>query len=490
MPALPLDVFRVLVGLLTLAYCLRLIADIPHFWAPDGLMDQELSRELFPFSWQPLFQPGMGAGPLTAVLGGACFLALGVVLGVRPRLCAWLLYAVVVCGYRYNFLLLYVDDVVIHLLLLWVGLMPVGRTLTASSWRREGPQAWPRWLQVQVPGATVRLFLGNLVLLYTVAGLTKWFSALWLSGDAVYATLKLPAGWFAAFWGEQHLPLLRVLNHLTLGLEPLVAAAILLPAGSRLRRAAALALVPFHLGIALGLDVVFANLGCLTSVPLLLRHELMRWCAPSPAESSAPPLPRWSPSASVGALVLLLLNGAMVCSTLQPEWRHPRRDGGRGAPEVASGTAESGGRVQTFFFSALWLLGLAQQYRLLDWIDQRNYQLALEFHEEDPHGARRVLPGGTVFPHGMRSCLTFSYLTGVTWMPVPARALPTLRQSLHQRIARRYCQQSAAPVSVRLEATLQRTTPRNPTSPTHATLSEFRCAGDGAVASLSLSPLP
>jgi hypothetical protein len=76
MSALPLDVLRVLVGLHTLADCLRLIADVPHFRAPEGLMDQELSRELFPVSWQPLFPLALaGSSPLLATLVRVLFLA-------------------------------------------------------------------------------------------------------------------------------------------------------------------------------------------------------------------------------------------------------------------------------------------------------------------------------------------------------------------------------------------------------------------------------
>lgn len=474
--ALPLDLFRALVGLVSLAYCARLLHDVPLFFAPDGLMAHAESRAAFWFTWQPLFQPGASTAACTAILLLACALALGITLGLWPRRCAALLYLIVVCGYRFNFLLLYIDDAIIHLLLFWLVLMPVGQTLTLPGWRGRAA-----WRDTTVSGATARLFLGNLVVLYTVAGLTKLTSPLWRAGDAVYAALRIPAGWFADVLGPQHLPLLRAVDYATLVLEPLFAVVLCLPAERLrpLRRAAALVLLLFHLGIIATLDVPFANLGCLTALPLLLRGE---WSTPPPPCRA----PRLGAAERFAALALCLITGAAVSSAAQAQWRWPTRQGGPAlAPQPASRlSAETGGPVQSTFFSALWLLGLAQQYRLLDWIDHRNYHMTLVIHQQPQGAAPFTLPASALLPRGMRSSLLLSYLAGVTWMPVPRAALPGLRRELHRRLARRHCRLRPGAAQATLQVTLTRIDPRRPQPAETFTLSRFRCAADGALVAL------
>ena len=50
MSALPLDLFRVLVGLLGVGYFVRTLREIPDFGALDGLIDHSLQRRLLPFA--------------------------------------------------------------------------------------------------------------------------------------------------------------------------------------------------------------------------------------------------------------------------------------------------------------------------------------------------------------------------------------------------------------------------------------------------------
>lgn len=477
-PALAVDLFRVLVGLVSLGYCARLLIDVPVFWAPRGLVDHAASRAAFWFTAQPLFWPGMSAAAITAILSCACALALAVALGLRPRLCAAALYLIVVCGYRFNFLVLYVDDMVVHLLLFWVVLMPVGRTLTIGGWRERAA-----WRTLQVPGAAVHLFLGNLAVLYTIAGLTKLGSPLWRAGDGVYAALKIPAGWFADSLGPAHVPFLRFINFATLVLEPLFALLLCLPGalgrrGRALRAALALCFALFHLGITLTLDVPFANLGCLGALPLLLRDEVRRrWGRPALAE---PGELRLAPRERFACLALCLITGAALSAAAQAEWRRPLREGAP-PPRERLLSAEAGGPVQSGLFSALWLLGLAQQYRLLDWIDQRNYHVTLRIHERRAAGVR-VLPRSALLPAGMRASLLMTYLAGVTWMPVSARALPALRVALQQRLAQRHCwlQRQHGPADVRIQITLTRVNPSAPQPAEELTLVRFRCASDGA----------
>ena len=54
--ALPVDLLRVLVGLLSFSYFLRTFFDAEDFSCPNGLIDHELSYELFWYTRWSLFQ--------------------------------------------------------------------------------------------------------------------------------------------------------------------------------------------------------------------------------------------------------------------------------------------------------------------------------------------------------------------------------------------------------------------------------------------------
>ena len=62
-PALPVDVFRVLAGVLAAVWFAQAFAEAPEFSGPGGLIDHRLSQQLFPYTRLSLFQPGM---PLVA----------------------------------------------------------------------------------------------------------------------------------------------------------------------------------------------------------------------------------------------------------------------------------------------------------------------------------------------------------------------------------------------------------------------------------------
>jgi hypothetical protein len=489
--ALPLDVFRALVGVLSLGYCARQIAQVPLYWAPDGGMVHALSRQAFWFTWQPLFQPGMSAVAIRALLGAGCALALGVALGIYPRASAAALYFLVVCGYRFNFLLLSIDDAIVHLLLLWVALMPVGTTFTAPDLLRRGRAARARWFDARVPGATVRFFLANLVLLYAVAGSTKWTSPLWRSGDALYAVLRLPCSWVAEDIGPQHLPWLRVASHAALVLEPLIAVGLCLPARWPTRWPLAATMAAFHLGIVATLDVPFANLGCLAALPLVFRAGFPRVAAPAPAPAPSGARRPFGRPEALGGLVLVLLTGAMGSSVLQPQWRQPdlAHDAEHAPAAVRGATDETGGVLQTTFFGALWVLGLAQQYRLLDWIDERNFHVVTTFRAQPADGSPvRVLPTESLFPRGMRAGLLLSYVGGVTWMPVPPEHRQPVRLGVLGRVATRYCRAAHADQQVELHADFERVEPRRVVPREQITLATFRCNRAGGM--LALSPGP
>ena len=168
--ALPVDLFRILAGLLSCVYFAAAFFEANDISGPHGLVDHRLSLELFPYTKWSLLQGEMPTVLLKAVFLGAVLVSGLLAAGYRSTLCAAVLYVLAVSTYRLNFLVLYVDDAIFHWTLLWLILLPTGRTLTWREWRRDGKAAMDRWRSRNVPGLAVRFFLINLALVYGASG--------------------------------------------------------------------------------------------------------------------------------------------------------------------------------------------------------------------------------------------------------------------------------------------------------------------------------
>ena len=70
--ALPLDLFRILGGLLCVAYFVSLLLQAEDFSNPDGLLDHVLIQRVLWFTRLSLFQPGITLACLYSLLGLAC----------------------------------------------------------------------------------------------------------------------------------------------------------------------------------------------------------------------------------------------------------------------------------------------------------------------------------------------------------------------------------------------------------------------------------
>jgi hypothetical protein len=453
--ALPVDLFRILAGLLGFAYFVHLVIQSPDFTSPGGLLDHALIQRVFWYTRLGLFQPGMGLAFFQAMFALAAAAALMVAAGVRVPPAAAVMYLTAVSTYRWNFLAMYVDDALMHLVFFWLMWLPAGRTLALADWLRGGRAAAERWKREHVPGAAVRFFLANIALAYLVAGLWKWTSPMWREGIALYAVLKLPIAHAPDLWQPAHLPWLKPANHFVLALETLLPLVVALPAGHWGKRMLGLGLVGFHLGIIATLKIPYANLALLAAAVIIFRDELMQWIAgrASPP-SSAPPLPAVAPASRLGllgtvpGLVVACLAAAMLWDLGAPAWRSPSqpalvsRTAGLGA---AAGTkGEPAGdlalaRQQNPLYGALWMIGIAQSYRLFDWIDDRNFSIRYEVAELGPEGQARAIASQELFPQSIRSILLQSYLHGITWFRVPEADKPEVEASLYTRFARRYC---------------------------------------------------
>lgn len=453
--ALPLDRFRVLIGLLSFAYFARTLAESADFAGPDGLLDHDLTVAIFPFTRMGLFQPGTPLAVLQAAFVIACGASLAVAAGYRVKLFAALLYVIAVSTYRWNFLVMYVDDVIMHLMLLWVLLLPVGKTLVLHEWRDRG-----RWKTVMVPGVVVRCFLWNIALIYVVAGVWKWTSPMWRDGTALYAVLRLPISIMPDFWQPQHLPLLKVLCWTALVLETIVPAVFLIPKGHLARTAMLLALLGFHAGMIATLRLPFANLACIAAMAIVFRPRDDRAGAFPFRES-----PRIGVAGVVAIALVALLTLAMLSAAVLPNWRMPVRGSTRVVEQARDGLTP----LQMAFIAPLWVGGVAQQYQLFNWIDDRNYTVHYHVVSASPIAAEEI------FPRSARSVLLQMYLHGLTWMQIPTHRQAQLRDAITTRAARRYCRGVTGTREVTVFANLLRITPGAESRPERSLLMHFQC---------------
>ncbi len=483
--ALPLDLFRVCVGLVLLAYFVRTFIEVADFSGPDGLLDHELIIGMYWFTEIGIFRPTMSVGWFYGAFVFACACCIPLILGYRVKLFAAILYVIAVSTYRHNFIVMYVDDSIMHLLLFWMLVLPLGRTLVLGEWLVEGRAAWQRWTLVRVPGATLRLFFVNLTLLYLVAGLWKWTSPMWLDGTALYVVLKLPISYFHDFWGPQHIPLLKVFNYSTLMLEPLVPLLFVLPRGSLLKYVLFAGFLGLHLLSVLTLNIPYANIACAATGVLIFRVEIMGCFRGTVYDvRDHRPTIKIGFSGAVAMFMVVTLTLAMVSSVSLINWRTAPRELKAGSepaeaapntPQLVDGRADGLRSVQMTFFGTLWLMGLAQQYQLFNWIDHRNYtthyRVVDDGAESDPDA---------MFVRSTRGVLLDFYIHDITWLRVPPELRRKLRTSILRRTASRYCRNERPNGEVVVHSTLERIDPGGGAGEFDSVLlMKFGCEDDG-----------
>lgn len=449
--ALPLDAFRVMVGVLSLVYFARTFREAPLVSAPDGLLDHALQRHLLPFTRMTLIPPGVTLGQLRVLFAAGCVASLLLIAGVWVQPVALFLYLLAVSAYRWNMLVMYVDDAFLHLALFWMVLLPVGHTLVLPELLADPGGSWAAGKAALVPGFTMWCFLANLALVYVVAGLWKWTSPLWRRGWALYAALRMPVSYRPDAWHPSQRLALKLGNYFALVVEPFLALLVVLPPYSPLKWALFACAVAFHLGIVVTKKFPFANLAMLGAGVVYFRQELLDALG-APALPPAPEgLPLtfadWLALGTVACLALLFLTNALFYREHStPRWRM------KGLRKPALNP----------FYVPLWAIGLAQSYRLFDWIDDRNYRVDYEVTETSPGRPARPVDQLVLFPRSMRHVLLQSYLHGNIWMKLDPAALPELRERILARYARWYCRTHAAAageaVDVAVDAIVQRIT--------------------------------
>jgi len=469
----PLDLFRIAVGLLTLAYLVRLYVEAPLWCGPNALLEPGLSLRALPFTWQPFFHPAAPLWTNRALLGGGAVLSVLLTLGWRPRRVAFALFVLVVCSIRSRFLIASIDDGIVHLLLFWAILLPLDRSPRLG---RE-PKLAPT-----VPGVTARALDVNFALIYLVAGGSKWLSPMWREGSALHAVLSLRPSFWSGAVDDLPAPAWRALSWAALVVEPLFALLVVLTPGSRPRIALGAVWLAFHLGIIFTFDVALANLGCLALGLVVFRVELAALLGrPRACAASAIGHTRAQPFApAIACTTVALLTGAMATSLTDTAWRQPE--------EVAAPRAAEVSLPKLVLFGPLWCLGLMQQYRLLDWIDERNFVASFRLTvdgEPCPEFDERWLA-----PCNMRGTLTLSYLLGPTWTALGARQMEDTQRTLRARLAARVAPRITCPGLVVVEADVRRVRLGHTLPCRRTELVRFDLRPDGAVHLRPLTEAP
>lgn len=459
--ALPLDVFRVFAGAVLFVYFLRTLRQGRDFTDPDGLIDHGLCAKLLPPTRWSLFQPGMPGSVFRLAHVGACAASLCVVAGFHPRASAAYLFLVAASTYRWNVLAAYLDDAIVHVVCLWLVLLPVGSTLALPNLFAPAPPpagvagdslALPAdWLAATVPGIAPRAFLANMALVYLVAGLYKFTSPMWRNGSAMHAALKMPVSRAPEFWTLRHRWTLRLVTWAALVLEPLFVLIFILPDGSPAKWALGACAAVFHLGIVATLKIPYSNLLMLAALAVPFGSEITGLAALAAAVPPLDPGPfpvvpvAAAPPPSPTEFAALALIAALV---LMFAWEAVRTRRRLGRPYAA-------GAWSNPVCPVLWLAGIFQSYRLFDWVDDRNYHVRYELRRlaqpSAPPAAPPVAPpvaqtstspapaaARSLFPDGMRYLLLQSYLLGNVWLQLDDRALAAVRRSLLVRHAERF----------------------------------------------------
>lgn len=421
-------------GCLVTLYYVRLLSEFPEFTAYDGYLDHDLSLRIFYFAGGVnLFQPWLPAGLhlLWLLLGLAGILC--VVAGYRVKLGALVALLVAVGNFRWNFPVANLDDTSMQLGMLWILLLPTGRTLILSEALRDPTGVWGRWAAERVPSTTVWAFQANLTVIYLVTGLSKLTSSLWLDGLALFIVLRLPLASTSGWWGPDALPATMVFNFLTLVVEPILPLVFFVRPYHWLKLGALAGFLGLHLGILLTIGIPYANLGLVCALVLVFRVEINDWVT----RLAGVRFVRHAEPGRRGVGVYAWFVVVIVALSMT-----------EGVPYM--------GPAYVSGFALQWNLGMAQEYHLFDWVDKFNYVVRQKVTVDD-----KPVDPGLLFPPKVRGFLVQSYLYNMRWMRVPKGQMGELQRSLKERSARQFALRYPGSGVVKVVSNVQRATADN-----------------------------
>lgn len=424
--------FRIGIGLLGLLYFADYWRDCAVFVAQDGLLPHEIILKIFPFTAQPLFsidQPDWWPPLLIAL--GALSSAL-MMINLKPRLSALVAFLIISALYRWSFLVINVEDVFMHLFFFWCALLPAVTEREASSYEASRSEA----TRCPYTARLFFLFRVNFSLIYLTAGLSKWLSPMWRDGEALHQIVLMQFTRLAEWWPVESNIGFQLLTWIALGSEALIAILPWLRDRAHLRALLIVSHLGLHLFNAIALGFIYSNLGCLAMLTIILSSHGRRFRHVTEAHP-APSLGARS-SYTLALIVVSCLVISQIGSLLQSPWRehHLNHHTGREALSIPEQGEHVIARLST---AVLWGLGLAQSYRLMDWIDERNFVVRIWRSDPVRDERHEIKTSELKQPRSLRYFLPYAYLFGVSWHYIPPEDREALEAALTRRLGRYLC---------------------------------------------------
>ena len=438
--ALPLDIFRVVFGVLCITYFYSLFQDIPDFSSQNGL----INHDYFLKHWWYLKINLIPADPsdlyFRILLGSATLLSFLLVFGIYPRFVSLLLFLTASTVQKWNFSVIYVDDVAMHLVLFWLILLPSGSTLNIIEYLKNGRSSWTQWANKKIPDIGIKLFLLNICWIYFYAGMEKVFSEMWYTGFALYPILLIPISRVSEYIKPEHLEIIRVATYSSLLVEVILPFFLLMKKGSWLKYFGLLLMVSFHVFIVATLRIPFANIAMLGSAILFFREELMDLIHKYIAKGSALEKVRKLNYSAIFALIFFVL---VITSTT----RH--------IPYVRV--------IADIPTKILWVGGVMQNYQLFDWISRFNFKIEKEALFIPAGSDSKIeLNPKDFLPDSVRYNLYQLRFYDVKWLlTIRGNKRQELKRDIPKRIAETYCRKIGEDGEVFLSTKIHRITEFN-----------------------------
>ncbi|MBN1654511.1 MAG: hypothetical protein JXA30_12135 [Deltaproteobacteria bacterium] len=419
-PTFPLELFRVISGGLFVAYYIELIFTSQDLIGRYGLLDAEVTRNLLFDAYIDLFLPHAPAGVVVAVWVVAAILALLLLIGYQARLCAFLLFAISVSTFRRLYIVSQLDDFIICYLSFWLALLPIGRGLNLYRALTRGKLYLSETLALSVEGASLRLFIASLCLIYFDLGLFRYNVPGWHSNMIVESALCFyPVLWLIGKGSKAWLLLLT-------------------------------AQIGLHTYLLVAIGAPYTNIGLISS-GLLFFPSRINGLVKRHSRPVIEPVPsRLGLSAAV-AIVYLFLSAGFWAG---------------GLPHLQSLRNGTGRLLRKTSLLPQLSLQSASSFRIND-------KNIISFIDAD---GNPIIPGRS-WPKGLRFRLLQSYLIEKGWRALDAEKRYELKKSLVKRGATRICKYDTParePLTIRVRnARLART--EDSLNPPETTLGLFSC---------------
>jgi hypothetical protein len=351
-------------------------------------------------------------------------------------------------------------------MLFWLLLLPAEPALGIAELLRDPRGALRRWSAATVPGTAVTCLELNVALMYVLAGLWKFNSPLWRSGYGLYASLRLPVAAMPDAWGPELVPLLRVANWMVMAVEPFMVLPLFLPPRHPMKAVGGALFTGFHLFILVTLGLPYAMLGLLSTSILFFGPEVTA-AASQWSQSPAPPAIRVRPGLTrSGRLAIAFIVVLFLATT-------------RRIPVV--------GALNVPAYGVLWMVGVAQDYRLFNWIDRVNFDVETVISESGSNALS--VPGAANYPTSFRSKLLLAYLHDIRWLRLPRKDRLRMRTSIAERLAQWYCRNNHPEGEVLIASEVYRLVPSGREHESSLVVAEFTCDDGRAVVRRTLRPV-